>query len=268
MFPHLIGGISLDPYTERNLKMIQRKFLNLQKNARQVLQVKLSEEEIKEDLHLFLITIVPHKFAECLPNCSDLMKIFKAMTCNDLWNHINYFPLESLIEEFGKDTDLITQVEQFKTDRSSFLIATKIKDYIPLAKSRLAESDELMEVASIKQDPKYLWKLGIKLDESFADESLEYLEQLWRSLAKTLLLPPVPLVLHTILRQSILVVWLIPAKLGPKAVEIAHQSAEFFRSYPIQSVQIGDELVYEIGEKVILVLGAYECCTVAKTNCC
>ena len=232
--------------------MIQRKFIKLQQNACEMLQLKLNEKEMKKIL-LFLVTILPHGLAECLPNSSDLMDIFEAMTRNNLWNHSNYFPLESLIEEFGGDTELTTQLEQFKMDRSSFQIATKIKDYIPAAKSLLAESDELVEPAPIKPDHKYLWKLGAKLDECVGNESLAYLEELWRSLAKTLRLPRVSLVLHVIVEKSILVVWLIPAKLGPKAIEIACQSAEFFRSYPILSVTIGDECVYEKelkGEKV------------------
>ena len=248
-----LGSTLLDDYTKRNLIIIKEKFMKLQQNACKVLQVKLSKKEIKEKLHLFLTTIIPRESSQCLPKSSDLKKIFEAMTRNDLWNHHNYFPLESLIEEFGCGTDLLPQVEQFKMDRSSFQIATKIKDYIPAAKSLLAESDEPVESAPTKRDRKYLWKLGVKLDERVADESLEYLDELWRSLAKTLLLPPVSLVLHAIVEKSILVVWLIPAKLGPKAIEIARQSAEFFRSYPILSVTIGDECVYEKeieGEKV------------------
>ena len=239
--------------------MIKKKFTKLQQNACKVLQEKLSEKEIKENLRQSLIDLIPREFVECLPNSSDLMKIFQAMTRNDLWNYSNYFPLESLIEDFGGDTDLITQVEQFKVDRSSFQIATKIKDYIPAAKSLLAESDEPVESAPTKRDRKYLWKLGVKLDERVADESLQYLDELWRSLAKTLLLPPVSLVLHAIVEKSILVVWLIPAELAPKAIEIAHRSAEFFRSYPILSVTIGDECVYEKeieGEKVSYYDGA------------
>ena len=250
IFHYLIGAVSLDDFTKRNLIMIKKKFTKLQQNACKVLQEKLSEKEIMENLHQSLTALIPREIVECLPNSSDLMKIFQAMTRNDLWNYSNYFPLESLIEEFGDDTELTTQLEQFKKDRSSFQIATKIKDYIPAAKSLLAELDEPVESTAIKQD---LLELRVKLDECFADETLDYLEQLWRSLANTLVLPPVSVVLRTIMRQSILVVWLIPAKLGPKAIEIARQSAEFFRSYPILSVTIGDECVYEKelkGEKV------------------
>ena len=211
--------------------------MKLQQNACKVLQEKLSKKEIKEKLHLFLTTIIPRESSQCLPKSSDLKKIFEAMTRNDLWNYSNYFPLETLIEEFGGDTDLITQVEQFKMDRSSFQIATKIKDYIPAAKSLLAESDEPVESAPTKRDRKYLWKLGVELDERVTDESLEYLDELWRLLAKTLRLPPVSLVLRAIVEKT--------AELGPKAIEIARQSAEFFRSYPILNVTIGDECVYE-----------------------
>ena len=238
----------MDDYTERNLQLIQRKFIKLHKNAYRLFQAKLSE---KEDLRPILISSIPRKYADCIPNSSDLMEIFEAMTRNDFWNCRNYFPLESLIEEYGgDDTNLLTQLEQFKKDRSSFQLATKIKDYIPAAKSLLAESDKPVESAQLKQDTKYFWKLSIKLDECVADYSLEYLEKLWRSLARTLLLPPVSFVLDFILRQSILVVWLIPAKLGPKAIEIACQSAEFFKTYPISSVTSGGEIAYELEKKV------------------
>ena len=125
------------------------------------------------------------------------------MTRNDFWNFRNYSPLESLIEEYGgDDTNLLTQLGQFKKDRSSFQLATKIKDYIPAAKSLLAESDKPVESAQLKRDTKYFRKLSIKLDECVAHYSLEYLEKLWKSLARTLLLPPVSFVLDFILRQE------------------------------------------------------------------
>ena len=238
-------------YTERNLQIIQRKFIKLRKNAYHLFQAKLSEKEIKEDLRPILISSIPRELADCMPNSSDLMEIFEAMTRNDFWNYRYYFPLESLIEECGgDDANLVTQMEQFKKDRSAFQIATKIKDYIPAAKSLLAESDKPVESAPLKRDANYFWKLTIKLDECVADYSLDYLEQLWKSLASILVLPPVSFVLDFILRQSILVVWLIPAKLGPKAFEIARQSAEFFKTYPISSVTIGGEIAYELEKKV------------------
>ena len=247
---HLVGSIAEDIFTERNLIIIKGKFDSLRQDMCSRLKDKLSEEQIQDELHPYLLAILPDKAARCIPSSSNLKDIFQAMTYSRLWNYLNYCHLEALVEKFG-DEDMISQVEQYKKDRSSFQVATKIKHYIPAAKSVLAKSDAPVEPSPLNEYAKYYWKLEIKLDERVTDYSLEYLEQLWKSLANTLRLPPISLVLDTILRESVLVVWLIPAELGPNAIKMANQCVELFSKYrPLLTVTIGDQLVYKKGGKV------------------
>ena len=208
------------------------------------LQAKLSEEQIKNELCPYLHSIVPRKRADWLPNSFHLKAIFNAMTDQELWCYLNYFPLESLVQTFGDD-NMLTKIEHYKKDRSSFLIATKIKHYIPIAKRALLEEPEPVESSPVKRDTKYYWKLQTKLDQSVSDYSLDYLENLWKSLASVLFLP-LSYVLDTIVEESIIVTWLIPAELGPKVIQIAQQSTKVFMMYqPLLRLTVGDECVYE-----------------------
>ena len=234
-----------DDYTIRNLTIIKGKFESLHQNMCTGLQAKLSEEQVRKELCPFLLSIVHCKSADWLPDSFNLEEIFKAMTKSEHWDYWNYFPLESLVEKFG-DKDMLSKIEQYKQDRSSFQVATKIKDYIPVATTLLEESDGPIEPCPLRRDVKYCWKLQIKLKEHVTEYSLDYLENLSKSLAKILFLSPLSLVLDTILKASPIVVWLIPAELGPKVIKCAQQNIKMFARYhSLLSLTVGDECVYE-----------------------
>ena len=240
-----IGPAEMDDYTKRNLTIIKGKFESLRQTVCEKLEKKLTNVEVKDKLRPHLLSVLPPKAEDCIPNSSDVREIFEAMRRNELCDYMNYFPLESLIEHFGgDDTELISQMEQYKRDRSSFKLATKIKAYIPAAMSNLGTSDE-PDPLSIKRDCKYFRRLSIKLKQRVGDHSLLYLDRLWKSLAHALLLPEPLCLLDAILENSILVIWFIPTDVVPRTIQIAQENTAFFRTHPIESVTIEDEPVYE-----------------------
>ena len=226
--------------------MIKGKFESLRQIVCEKLKKKLTAAEVKDNLRPYLLSVLTFKAEDCIPKSSDVKEIFEAMRRNEVCDYWTYFPLESLIEHFGgDDAELMTEMKQYKRDRMSFLLATKIKDYIPAAMANLDISDEPVDPFSIKRDRKYFKRLSIKLEQRVGEHSLLYLERLWKSLADTLLLPELHCLLDAILENSILVIWFIPTDVVPRAIEIARKSAAFFRIHPIESVTIGEECVYE-----------------------
>ena len=199
----------------------------------------LQNENIGDDLCLFLLPLLDDP--DCLPNSCDLKVIFRAMTRSRQWDYLNFYRLEQVIKRFVPQ--LTDQMEQYKRDRVGFQVATKIKNFIPKAK---AVSDPVLPKQS---DPAYFARLSVVLDEHVCDFTLTYLEELWESLASIMRLPPLTVVLDVVLKGSVRVVWLFPARLVPQAIKMAQENVEAFRKHPILSVMIGDICVFPVHDE-------------------
>ena len=227
--------------------MIQGKFASLLEFVQMKLQQKLGAEKIKRELRLFVIRLfnLPESL---IPVSSDVAVIFEAMRSLKLLTYLNVAGLEQVIKHFCEgDSETESKMEQYKKDQSGFELATKIKesDYISKARKKFPYGcDEAASKLQPKQTPAYLTALAVKLEQCVAEHHLVYLRELWKLLSNVLSLPPLYILLDAILMNSILVVWLIPTDMVPKATERAKQNANFFRMYPILKVTIGDECVY------------------------
>ena len=230
----------LDDLTEKNFAEINGKFGSLLLNVRTQLE-KLQNINIKDDLCLFLLSLLPGDASDCISNCSDLSEMFKEMTRNRLWDYWHYFLLEQVIKRFVPQ--LTDEMEQYKRDRTGFQLVTKIKDFIPMAKFSDPESVQGLET---KRTTRNLKRLSVVLDQCVSDNTLQYVEELWESLASILRLPPLTAVLDVILEESVRIVWLIPSDLVPQAIEMAHENANCFREHPILNVVIGNECVFKV----------------------
>ena len=234
-------------FTQTNESIIQGKFASLLEFVQRKLQRRLGKKKIKRELRLFIIRL--YNLPESsIPVTSDVAVIFEAMRSHKTLTYLNVTGLERVIKHFCEgDSETEGKMEQYKKDRSGFELATKIKesDYISKARSNFPYgSDEPASDIQPKQTPAYLRKLAVKLEQCVAEYHLNYLRELWNSLSHVLSLPPLYILLDAIIMNSILVVWLIPTDMVPKATERAKQNADFFRRYPILKVTIGNECVY------------------------
>ena len=193
-------------------------------------------------LHRFFLDVFPHIPERCIS--SDVEKVFEVMRSNRLLTYMNYFPLEEIIKRFG-DSDMTSKMEIYKEHLKAFKLTIKIKEYVPEYRSEFGY-DHDMFASEIRPNtaPDYLDRLTIKLEEHVGELHLDYIDELWTSVSCILSLPPLALLLDTVVMNSILVVWLIPSNLVPKAIEKAQQSAGFFRKHPILKVTIGKDCVY------------------------
>ena len=210
------------------------------------LQQRLGPEKVKRELRSFIIRLFPNLPESLIPISSDVAVIFEAMRRHKLLTHLNVAGLEQVIKHFCKDdSEMESKMEQYRRDRSGFLLAKKIKDYISKARSRFPYvCDEPVSELQPKRTPAYLTQLTVQLEHSVAEYHLDYLEELWKSLSDVLSLPPLYILLDAVIMNSVLVVWLIPTDMVPEATEKAKQNADFFKTYPILKVTIGDECVY------------------------
>ena len=222
-------------YTKLNIMKIKGKFAQVLRTVREYLQKTMNEDE-RKSLRLFILDLFPDI---SIPDPSDPNEIFEAIRNNRLWSYMNYSLLELIIKQFCRGKRKITRaIENFKKDRAGFLLANKIKEYIPAAKA--CESEPLNPVI-----PEHFTKLSKKLDECVADYSLRYLEELWQSLSFHMQLPPIKLLFEMIDRKCVQVDFLIPTRIVSQVIHQAQYSAYFYRQHHIHMVTVGDICVYD-----------------------
>ena len=212
------------------------------------LQDQLEAEKIETNFRQYILDLYPGMHKSYIPVSSKIVEIFEAMRVNNLLSYYNYYALEQIIKHFGgDDSELTSKMHQYKSDWSAFQLATKIRDYFPHVRSVFpSECDESVVELRPKRKHSYFKVLSVKLDECVTDRTLDYLEELWNSLSSILVLPPLYLLLDSVIMNSVLVEWLIPTSKVPEAIEKAKQSADVFRKHPILKVTIDDECVYEV----------------------
>ena len=229
---------------------IRGKFATLLEIVKTKLQERLEAEKIETNFRQYILDLYPGMHESYIPVSSKIVEIFEAMRVKNLLSYYNYYALEQIIKRFGgDDSELTSKMHQYKSDWSAFQLATKIRDYFPHVRSVFpSECDESVAELRPKRKYSYFKVLSVKLDECVTDRTLDYLEELWNSLSSILVLPPLYLLLDSVIMNSVLVEWLIPAFKITEAIEKAKhtQSADFFRKHPILRVTIDDECVYEV----------------------
>ena len=231
--------------TAQNKRNITAKYAALLINVYKTLQEK--RFDIRE-FRLFLIVRFPP--GDCIPQSEDFGEIFEAITRNGLWDFWNYQLLEDIVHQFGADDDQLNDwVKEYKAHLAGFKACTKIIDYIAVVESDSSfdesDLDQPTQPKQAKYDRKYYHKLSLRLKVKVTDQSLSYVDDIWRSVSQYLLLPPLSAFLDHIYKSSITVVWLIPTGLVPQLLKQIHEAGDFFHQHHIASVTLHDRCVYD-----------------------
>ena len=226
-----------------NTATIKGDFANL---VSKVLE-KLKSKEIDNDT---LYTYIIHMFDlrdHSISKTAGIVEIFESIRINRLWNYYNYHKLEVIISHFGSDdAQLNMWMEKYKVSLAGYLATTQIVKYIDECKdddAELAETDDRIA----RFDKQYYKKLSMKLNERVTEKSLEYIDQLWRSIAGICLLPSLSYLIHKIYIGSLIVVLLIPTKSAMQIRKSSHTLASLFQQRDVISVMIEDEIIYQEG---------------------
>ena len=94
-------------------------------------------------------------------------------------------------------------------------------------------------------DPAYLRRLSLKLNTRVTEKSLEYIDELWVSLAEYFLLPSLSVLLDKIQRGCIEVSWLIPPHFAFQIIGNLQENSSFLQSKGIVKVLLEGDCVYD-----------------------
>ena len=189
---------------QRNSMIIGRKWAALVVHTDAVLQHKLDSKEItSNEFRLFLGNLYScqgkmnrNQFVKKLLNRSaNISEMFEMLTVEGVWDFMNYYLLESVIEKYGDDQTK-EMMQQYKQDLTGYLLVTKIKDHLdavnlehPTRKMLPIPQEELFSLLTMKIK-------GVNI----TDRSLKYFTDLWYSFQDHFHLPKPVDVLHLIVQ--------------------------------------------------------------------
>jgi len=217
---------------ERNYIMIKGKFSKLVTRAR----TRLKAREIDvEDVQVFLITMysAPNSrdgsdtVITLVESAESLDGIFHALTKYGLWDYINYYLLQSIIEEFASDDDeLKDMMVQYQQDLTGYILTLRIHTYLEVTynKHSIATSESGNLESILPQQKHELFKrLSLMVGTNITEASLHYVYDLWQSLSLQFELPQLSVILYGIAEVccmgiSMLIRVCVNVELGPVVI--------------------------------------------------
>ena len=242
--------------TARNNRKIEGRFSKLVTKSRKTLQ---SKEVDFKDVQEFLITInsSPNSrdgsdiVTTVLESAVSLDEIFRALSKYKVWDYLNYYLLQSIIEEFASDDDVLNDMmEQYQRDLTGHVLTQKIQTYLDANKYPVATSDsessadENFTSLLPKQKHKLYKKLSAEVKANITDHSVKYVYDLWQSLANQFRLPRPAMILHRIAEGCICITWLISTNLITHITRMVRETSDMFAEKQIQRVMLEEQCIY------------------------
>ena len=252
---------STEAIEERNVRMIKGKFSKLVTKSRKTLQ---SREIGVEEVETFLIIMYSspdsrdgsNMVITVIESARTLEEIFRALSIYGFWDYINYYLLQSIIEEFASDDDeLNNMMEQYQKDLTGYALTLQIKTYLdathclhPIFTTGDSETSADM-IIPLQQKRELFEELSVKIDANVTDHTLSYVIDLWQSLAKQFALPQPAMILQNIAKGCISITWLIPANLVEYITKMAQETSSVFAEKHILRVMLKEQCIYPMETK-------------------
>ena len=182
--------------TRSNRMTIGRKWGALVAHTEKLLQDKMDNKEITSNqFRLFMSNLYScdGKLLKLKPSAKT-SEVFETLTLERAWDFLNYYLLESIIEEYG-DGRTKEMLKQYKRDLTAYMLVTKMKDHLvvpPTCWALCIPQEELL--SSLNTELKWV---------NITSHSLEYVRDLWESQQQQFSLPEYILVLHAIAKGSL-----------------------------------------------------------------
>ena len=245
---------------KRNIQMIEGKFSTLVTKSCRRLQSRKIKIKIK-DIQMFLITMYSSPNSKdgsttvttVVESAKSLNDIFLALSKYRLWDYINYYLLQNIIEQFASDDDELNgMMEQYQKDLTGYVLILRIQKYLDATHHPIASGDSDNsgdEVIPLQQKRDLFKKFTAKCEVNVTNHSLNYVIDLWQSLAKQFALPRPAMILHDIAEGCIGITWLIPANLVDHITKMARETTNMFAEENVLRVTLEEQCIYPVETK-------------------
>ena len=226
-----------------NEEEIKSLFSNLLLDVQHLLE---SKSVSVSDVRTFLINFFQK--SDYFVTMTSFEGIFTAVSVNRLWDYQHYSPVEKLMARFlPKDHEVAGFISKYKANLSGFFSVTKIVDYIRYMDFKADDNDELPSTMKKLTPVDYKRiKVVLELDRKVTELSLEYVHNLWSSIAEDYDLPCLTAIIDKLIAGSLEVTWLVL----PHIVDMITPRSKLFRRHQIIKVFVDDVIIYDAKEMV------------------
>ena len=230
---------------KKNLTKIKGSFATLVTN----ITTNLMKKNIDMgELRLYITTLFPP--GDFVAYAKSVAEVCEAISHHQLWDFHSFTPVEEIVKKFGgNDPQLTGWIHDYKSEVAGFKAVTKIANYIEACREEedIADSEQSI-MQNIAHDKRYHRKLSIKLKARITEESLNYIDQFWRSIADYFFLPSLPVLLDTIKEGCVEVTWLVPTVPALQIEANMEDSEDFWRNLEVTRVEMDGAILYHAPE--------------------
>ena len=186
-------------------------------------------------------------------SATSLDQIFRALSKYRLWDFLNYYLLQSIIEEFASDDDELNgMIKQYQKDLTGYILVVQIQVYLEATQCKYPSSandsdssdDEVVASLSPQQKNKLFKELTVKVEANVTEYTLSYIIDLWQSLTNQFALPRPAMILQNIAEGCIGITWFIPANLVEHITRMAQETANMFSEENVLRVRLEELCIY------------------------
>ncbi len=198
-----------------------------------------------KDLRLYIVNLFSP--GDIITDAVSIADVFEVISRHRLWDSFHYAPLEEIIKEFwGGDPELHASMDEYKSELAGFKATTKIVDFIKTCSDEdIADPDQSIRDNMARYDKRYCCKLTIKLKARVTEKSLDYIDELWRSIADHFILPRLSVLLDSIKEGCVEVTWCIPTPLAFQIQTNIQDSTEFWKTFEVIRVTLNSTILYD-----------------------
>ena len=218
-----------------------------------------------EDVQTFLVSMCssPNSrdgndtIATVVESAKSLDEIFRTLSKYGFWDYLNYFLLQSLIEQFASDDDELNgMMEQYQKDLTGHILTLQIQTYLDATQhehsfgtmndSDKVDDENIPEFSTLPLEEKHklFKKLSIKVDTNVTDHTLGYVYDLWRSLTNQFVLPQPAMILDSIAKGCLGITWFIPVNLVEHITNMAQENSDMFAKWRIVRITLEEQCIY------------------------
>ena len=140
-------------------------------------------------------------------------------------------------------------MKQYQQDLTGYTLTLQIPTYLDSTQYErpivtMSDDENSADELVPAQKHKLFKKLSVKIDANVTEHSLDYITDLWKSLANQFALPQVAMILHEIAEGCLGITWLIPANLVEYVTRMAQKTSSVFAEKHILRVMLEKQCIY------------------------
>ena len=220
---------------QTNLETIKDHFANLIRKLR----AAFAGVEVAE-VHQYLIDTL-----QCsIPESSDLQVIFNHLSSSKLWSYQHHDLVEKLDKNFLQQS-IKQDIIAYKGKLAGYFAAKKIITSEFFIHPESESTTQLVTEYSLEHRKRL--RIRLKLKRKMSDECLNYIADLWNSLAVAFELPSLTAVIDKIVEKCLEITWLIlPSDAERIRVKAAAVHSDFYQKHMITLLAIDNHTIYEM----------------------